>query len=342
MRFLRRTAVWFVVFSVVWWAVAPAEAALKRAIENALESWFDSAGRAAILLKERLVPSIPVGTCVLVMDRSTDSLMAKCNTASGENQGAIMSGNPFSCVDESGTGDLVCKTVSTYDQNLLSPPAANRLSLYDNDVDLTPNPICANLGVGSTFRIFDQVEGAPDAYIGCTGTTPVWQSFVTMPFGAKGGGQVGGSANECQCVVGSLNGWIADLNNIEVEVTTADGTTTGTSSIGIYSIDGQTQYFASGAITTAFQSTGDKTIANTITTPSSIPPGDSALICLAVSTNATDLRLRSVRDSGAGAMKVAAFTTTGSGCNAGAVAATLTPTLTYAATDVWYLSLSGL
>lgn len=319
-----------------------AHASLRSAIENALESWFDSAGKVAIILKERIVPSLRIGECALVMDRSTDGLAAKCKTAAGENQTILLSGNPYACVDESGTGDLVCKTVSTFDQNLLSPAAANRLSLYDNDVDLTPDPTCGNYGIAGTQRTLDQIEGSTDAYIPCAGTQPYMVSTVEMPFGIiQDDVAEAPAANECQCLVGRVTGWIKDLNNIEVYVQTADGVTTGTSSIGIYSVDGQVKYFTSGAITTAFQSTGYKTIANTTTTPEAIPPGE-ILLCLAVDSNATDLRLIGTLDSGATSPKMGSFVTTGSGCNGGAAAATLTPTITYAARAPWYVSLSGL
>lgn len=311
---------------------------LPSGVENAIRGWFDGAGRVAIVLKERLAPNLSTGECVFYNDKTTHTAQLRCKSTDGESATVLLGAT--ACETDS-AGNMECNTFTSRDQNTLAVPAANRNSLYDNDVDLTPNPTCAALGLDGQMRWFDQDESTVDAYVPCTGTQPFWVSTFTQLFGnpETNVGQAP-SANECDCYLGNNPNWIRDLDNVQMVVTTADAATTGTSDIAIYSPDGQVQYFQA-TVTTGFQATGEETIANSITAPPAVPPGP-LLFCLTVSTNAADLRLEGVRDSSGGVpqIKWQRYLSTGSACNGGAAPATLTPTYSFATADPWYVSLS--
>ena len=313
---------------------APAYAYLPANIEGVVKSWMNAAGQ---LVKLRFSPStnntVPTGTCDLWVDKNNNSFTAQCGAG---NPTIVAALSALGCSQDA-SGNFICNSISSVDQNTLATPAANRFRLYDNDVNLTPDPTCVNYGVAGVLSKIDADESSNDAFVQCSGTQEIGTANYLEPFGEPGG-NVGAApaANECTCFVGLVPALMKDLDDVEVEVTTADAATTGTTDLAIYSPDGQSRYFQA-TVTTPFQSTGVKTVSNSITSPPAIPAG-SVLVCLTVSANAAELRLRGVRDSGATANKHMRYLSTGSACNAGSAPSTLSPTLAVATADPWSIA----
>ena len=58
---------------------------------------------------------------------------------------------------------------------------ANQIRLLDNDVDITPNPTCANVGVANTITLLDIDESATDVWVVCAGTTEALPLSSVVP-----------------------------------------------------------------------------------------------------------------------------------------------------------------
>ena len=157
---------------------ATADAFMPAGIEQVIRSWFSGAGK---LVKFEIFPSAVsnprADRCTVWMDRTTMNLMAGCDGATST---VVASGSALGCsVDAS--GNMTCNTFVSGDQNALSPVAANRFRVLDNDVDLTPNPTCADYGQAHTLTLLDVDESATDVYVICNGTTEAIGIGSTVP-----------------------------------------------------------------------------------------------------------------------------------------------------------------
>lgn len=157
-------------------SVTPADAALRRAIENVVESWFGSGGQ---LNKMEFFPSTVTpkpDRCTVWVDKTTLNMMVGCD----ENTATVLaSASALGCT-QSASGVLTCNSFISTDQNSLSPVAANRWRVFDNDVDLTPNPSCADYGQAGTLTLLDVDESATDVYVICNGTTEAMSVGSTL------------------------------------------------------------------------------------------------------------------------------------------------------------------
>ena len=103
----------FVVVTLLMLAIN-AEAFLPTGIEDAIRSWFSSAGK---LIQLTFSPSTPQtslsGQCRWSMDRATNNLVASCD---GSAQRILVNTADLGCV-ENASGDLSCASFTSGDQN---------------------------------------------------------------------------------------------------------------------------------------------------------------------------------------------------------------------------------
>lgn len=159
-------------FAVVFFLVSATavEASLPGAIENTIRTWFNSAAK---LIGMAFAPStgptaFPAGLCPIWMDSATLNLVAKCSDTGQVT--VLANSSVLGCVQDA-DGNLTCNSFASLDQNGLTPRAANRWRVFDNDVDLTPNPSCADYGEAGVMTMLDIDESAVDDWVWCDGTT---------------------------------------------------------------------------------------------------------------------------------------------------------------------------
>jgi hypothetical protein len=302
--------------------VSNAEAFLPTAVETAVRGWFSSAGKlVGMRFYEDTSPPTPLAnTCDLYMDSATDSLIASCDGGAGR----VIVGSASTACTEDGNGNLTCNTMTSLDQNSLVTPASNRFRIFDNDVDVTPNPSCTDLGQAGILSLLDKDESSVDNYVWCDGTTEKWSislegraTKIMAPFGFGHGSSTATAMTDdnCACRLFSLDRAILDLDMATVIVTSPDTDANEATTLGIYSFDGLTQYFT-GALTDT--SGAVVNVSNATAAPGTMIPGDYWFCTAHNAAAAVETRLRAVDSD---TSRSASFSQT---CAAGALPATLT------------------
>ena len=315
-----RRALWACVI-VVCFATA-AHAFLPVNIENTIKTWFSSAGKLVgfRFFEDNSPPTPKANTCDLYMDAATDSLVASCDGGAA----TVVVGAASIACNQDGNGNLVCNTLSSLDQNSLASPAANRWRIFDNDVDLTPNPSCLDYGQTGILTVLDVNENAADNYVLCDGNTEIgslsYSGPATKLTGAWGFGHGGSQTSAltddvCLCRLFPLQAAIVDLDVLSVIITAADSDANEATTLGVYSFDGLTQYFTGTLTDTA---TGNVNTTNGTAAPSVMVPADYWFCTGYNQTVNTELRLRSVNGD---AQRTAGFSQT---CAGGTMPAILT------------------
>lgn len=299
-----------------------AQAFLSSAIETTIKTWFSSAGKlVGMRFYEDTSPPTPLAnTCDIYMDAATDSLIASCDGGAGR----VVVGSASTACSEDGNGNLTCNTVTSLDQNSLTTPAANRFRIFDNDVDLTPNPSCTDYGQAGILSLLDKDESSVDNYVWCDGTSELTSlsqagnaTKIAAPFGFGHGSSTATAMTDdnCACRLFSLSRPILDLDMATVIVTAPDTDANEATTLGIYSLDGLTQYFT-GALTDTAGAVVN--VSNATAAPGTMIAGDYWFCTAHNAAAAVETRLRAVDSD---TSRSASFSQT---CAAGALPATLT------------------
>ena len=252
MNGLQRTGIAAAVFFLSLAVATVAYAYLPAGIENVIKSWFSSAGK---LVKMEFYPSTAEvaknDRCLMYVNKNTMNFELSCD---GQAATVIGSASALGCVQD-GAGNLLCNSFTSTDQNSHAVPGANRQRYFDNDVNLTPDPLCANYGQSGMVTIIDSTEGAADTYALCDGTTLVDYTNATIdafaPFGFSTGGTVVPPAadDDCKCHLFNLDAPLPAVDFITMVVTTLDAD--DTVKIGIYNEVGTRQYFEGVLVVTS-------------------------------------------------------------------------------------------
>lgn len=317
------------IFGVLLW-VTPAHAFLPNSIETVIKSWFNSVGQ---LVKLTFVPSTPTTSdanrCVVYMNRTTGDLESSC---AGRPATVVASASSLGCTVDSG-GNMACNSFTSTDQNNLGTPAANRQRLYDNDVNLTPDPSCSAYGLSGVLTLFDVSEGAADLYAVCDGSTTADYVNATVnvlrPFGwTIGSGsapQEPADDDDCYCFQFTVTTALAALEKTTVRVGASDAD--DTVKMAIYSEDGLTELYE-GAINVT--SIGYKTVANELTAPA-LPRGD---YWFCVGYNEVTANAWSLEPAWDGEFLYNATAALNEACPAGDMPSTISPTPVWGATII--------
>lgn len=270
---MRRRLVLALIF--LFGSVAIAHAYLPANIENTVKSWFNSAGKLiGFRLSVNNSPPVPkTGTCDIYVNSSGD-LVSACN---GQAATTLISGSVLGCLQSNGV--MSCIAFVSADQNTLPSPAANYFKMFDNDVDLTPSPSCADYGQSGLITVMDTNEGAADRYVLCDGTTEVdvWNAAVArlVPFGistSAGSASEPADDDDCLCWMFSVTTAMAALEKITFRAAAIDAD--DTIEIAVYSEDGLTQLFEGAPDIDATPGIGYKTVTNDISPAPPLPRGD--------------------------------------------------------------------
>lgn len=289
-------------------------------IENVIKSWFNSAGQ---LVRMTFSPSAARvaknNKCDVYMNQTTGDLEATCDEQSAT---VLASASSLGCHVEAG-GHMVCNTFTSLDQNSLTPAAANRFRIYDNDVDLNPNPACAQYGLAGVVTLFDSNENATDNWIICNGTETADYLNPTATRSSPYGVSTGGSAmtepaddDDCRCWQMTNEIALAALEKATVRVAGADAD--DTLEFAVYDTTGATELFEATATITGIAVI---TMTNGITAPA-FPRGD---YWLCVGFNQANTNDWSIDGAGAGALQRVKTFAIDEGCPAGEMPATVDP-----------------
>jgi hypothetical protein len=152
----------------------------------------------------------------------------------------------------------------------------------------------------------------------------VLQSPLGLPQNS-GTGWASPSAGNCKCHLFNALA-MAEVSDVRLYVGTAGSA--GTAEIGIYSYDGNTLYFDSGATNFDVSSTGYQTITNTAGTVA-VPEGNF-WICFSADSSTTGYQMSSSNVSGAESVTNYQATVT---CTSGNIPATISPSGAFSTDD---------
>ena len=295
----------------------PAYAYLPANIEGVVKSWMNSAGQLVRLSFAPTTPQISAANrCDVYMNRTTGDLESSC---AGRAATVIASASTLGCSVDSG-GNMLCNSFTSADQNNLASPAANRQRLYDNDVNLTPDPSCSAYGLAGVETLIDLDESATDLWGVCDGTTladylnPFFRAVSPYGVSTGGSGTSLPADENCLCWLMPMPDPMRSMEKATIRVGGADAD--DTLEIGVFSFDGQTELFEARP---TISSIAVVTATNDLTGPA-MPRGDYWL-CLGA--NVVTAQAESIDAAGGGALRRGLSFTLAGGCPAGEMPSTI-------------------